>query len=332
VIKRHRGVTLIELMIAMLLGLVVIGGALGVILANRQSYRTNEGLSQVQESARTAFELLARDVRQAGVTGCDSNGRVANVVRTNAATAWWQEWFGIRGFDGTEPDAAVGFGSALPDNRVEGTDSIHLQGIEGVGVSVVSHDAPSATFEINAPTTALARDDVVLVCDFNHAAILKITSYDNSGTSVVHDSGPPGEPIHNCSMGLGYPTDCDSTTGNPYEYGPNAQIARLATVDWYIGDNGRPLEGGRSLYRRRMMANPEELVAGVIDMQVRYREGTRDDFREAALVESWPDVNAVMITLVLQSADRRVSTDATVNAGRLQREFTNIVTLRNRVP
>jgi type IV pilus assembly protein PilW len=79
-IARSRGFTLLELMISMVLGLVVIGGALGVVLSNRQSYRTNEGLSQVQERARTAFELLARDVRQAGVTGCNNNGRVANVL------------------------------------------------------------------------------------------------------------------------------------------------------------------------------------------------------------------------------------------------------------
>jgi prepilin-type N-terminal cleavage/methylation domain-containing protein len=51
-----RGFSLVELMISMLLGLVIIGAATGVILANRQSYRTNEGLSQIQESARTAFE------------------------------------------------------------------------------------------------------------------------------------------------------------------------------------------------------------------------------------------------------------------------------------
>src|SRR5690554_4826207 len=74
----QKGLTLVELMVAMVLGLVVIGGAISLTLANRQSYRTNEGLSQVQESARTAFELLARDLRQAGVSGCDNEGQVAN--------------------------------------------------------------------------------------------------------------------------------------------------------------------------------------------------------------------------------------------------------------
>lgn len=316
----------------MLLGLVVIGGAMGVILANRQSYRTNEGLSQVQESARTAYELLAREVRQAGGTGCNSNGRVANVVISNEDTPWWQDWFGIHGFDGAQPDGAVDFGGALPNNRVEGTDAMHLQGIEGTGLSIVSHNPSSAIIRINAPTTELADDDIAMVCDFDHAAIFKVTQYNSSNTTVVHNRGGLNEPTSNCSKGLGYPTDCDSVNGNPYEFGPNSQLARLSAVSWYIGANGRALEGGRSLYRRRMNANPEEIVAGVTDMQVRYREAGRSDFREASTVDSWVDVNAVMITFVLQSADQRISTDATENSGRLQRQFTNIVTLRNRVP
>jgi type IV pilus assembly protein PilW len=326
---RIRGFTLIELMISMLLGLVVIGGAMGVILANRQSYRTNEGLSQIQESARTAFELLARDVRQAGVTGCNNNGRVANVVTTTGPTPWWQSWFGIRGFDGAQADGAAGFGTAVPNNRVNGTDSMQLQGIEGTGLSVATQ--ASGSFTISAPTTALAQNDIVMMCDFDHAAIFKVTSYNSAGVTGANIAEPSTASPRNCSTGLGYPTDC--TAGNPYTFGRNSQLARLSAVGWYIGDNSRPLEGGRSLYRFRMAAAaPEEIVAGVTDMQVRYREAGRSDFRDATSVGTWTSVNAVMITLTLRSADQRITTNNNVNSGRLERQFTNIVTLRNRVP
>lgn len=331
---RVRGFTLIELMISMLLGLVVIGGAMGVILANRQSYRTNEGLSQVQESARTAFELLARDVRQAGVTGCDSSGRVANVVVADGGTPWWQPWFRLRGYDGTQADGAVGFGTALPANRVNGTDSLLLQGIEGIGLSVVNHQPNSANFQISAATTAIASGDILMVCDFDHAAIFQVTQYSSSNVTVVHSDNNSGSP-RNCSKGLGYPTDCSSTNGNPYTYGPNSQIARMTAVDWYIGNNGRAAEGGRSLYRLTMTGVREEIVAGVTDMQVSYREAGRSDFRDAATVTTsgnWANVNAVMIRLTVRSAEQRVTTDASVNSGRLERQFTNIITLRNRVP
>ena len=54
------GFTLIELMIAMLLGLIVIGGVSSIFLANQQTYRSNEALSEVQDGARVAFEMLSR--------------------------------------------------------------------------------------------------------------------------------------------------------------------------------------------------------------------------------------------------------------------------------
>ncbi|GFE81830.1 hypothetical protein GCM10011487_38300 [Steroidobacter agaridevorans] len=330
----ERGFTLVELMISMVLGLVIIGGATGVILANRQSYRANEGLSQIQESARTAFELLARDVRQAGVTGCDSNGRVANVLRSDSGALWWQDWFGIRGFEGTEEDSAVEFGAgAPPANRIEGTDSIQLQGIEGTGLTVVQHVATSANFKINVPSTAIAKNDIVMVCDFDHAAIFKITNYNSANSTVVHNPKESTDP-YNCSKGLGYPVDCDTpgAVGNDYTYGPNSQLSRLKAVDWYIGDNQRPAEGGRSLFRRSLSGAAEEIVAGVADMQISYREAGETEFGPAAPDTVWSNVNAVMITLTLNSVDARLSTNASENSGRLERSFTNIITLRNRVP
>ena len=58
---RHaaRGFTLIELMIAMLLGLIVVGGVSSIFLANQQTYRSNEALSEVQDGARVSFEICA---------------------------------------------------------------------------------------------------------------------------------------------------------------------------------------------------------------------------------------------------------------------------------
>ena len=131
---RHcQGMTLIELMISMVLGLVIIGGATSVMLANQQSYRTNEALSQVQESQRSAFELLSRDVREAGFNGCNSRGRVANVLeRRSPGPYWWQTWVGMQGFDGRQAGGAVSFGTAV-GTRVEGTDSIVVQGVQGLG-------------------------------------------------------------------------------------------------------------------------------------------------------------------------------------------------------
>jgi len=321
---RNGGFTLVELMVSMLLGLIIIGGATAVIIANRQSYRTNEGLSQLQESARSAFELMARDIRQAGVTGCDSNGRVANVVRTDPP-AWWQEWVGMRGFDGDEDDGAVEFGTD-PRTRVEGTHSLLVQGLDGNAIAVQTHTTGSGLFRLNAAATNIAAGDIVMVCDFNHAVIFMASGYNAANREVSYVASDTGSP-RNCSPGLGFPTNC-ATPGNAYAYSPNAQLARLMAVNWFVGNNGR--DGGRSLFRQRIgMDDPEEIVVGVSGMTLRYLVEGGSAFVDPPV--NWAAVSAIQVILTLESADQRVSSDPGENQGRLQREFTNVITLRNRV-
>jgi type IV pilus assembly protein PilW len=336
-LAQQRGVTLVELMIALALGLLLIGGVISVVVANGQAYRTNEGLSQVQESARTAFELLARDIREAGSTGCGNRNRVANTVN-NPGGGWWQgNWTGVRGYDGSAAAPWVTIGTGTAD-RVDGTDAIQLQGVVGTGLTIESHNPTSANFKINAPTSTFRDGDILLVCDFDHAAVFQVTNYNSSNVTVVHNTGTgtPG----NCSKGLGFPTDCGSVTGNEYTFGPNSQIAAMQAVIWYIGNNGRPGEGGRSLYRRRLVTQAgiptpvaEEIVPGVTDMQLAFRPDEGSATLEISSdISNWDNVTAVEITLTVLSADARISTAANVNDGRLQRSFTTIIGLRNRLP
>lgn len=320
--------TLIELMIAMLLGLIIIGTVISVILAGRQSYLTNEALSQVQESARTSFELLARDIRQAASSGC-GNTRIANTVDVPVGT-WWGEWVAIRGYDGATAAPAVAFGAGV-GARVAGTGAVLLQGTDGAGLGVESHDVPNFTMDINAAATDFAVGDVLMVCDFDHATIFRVTGYDNANVRVTHDIGAPG--AANCSRGLGFPTDCSSATGNAYQFGPNSHISRMNSVTWYIGNNGRDEEGGRSLYRVRLGPGAalvtEEIVSGVSDMQVLFRQ--QGDAILTAAPANWDAVTAVEVTFTLDSVAARVSSDLAVNEGRLQRNFSMLVGLRNRV-
>src|SRR4051812_44654686 len=148
---RSRGFSLVELMVAMALGLVVVGGVVSVLMANKRSYRANEGLAQVQETARTAYELIARDVRQSGTTGCDNARRMGNLL-SNASTVWWQGWEGVHGYDDTETDSAVTTGTAT-GQRVTGTDSLRLRGIDGVGFPIESHNPTSGSIVLQSATS-----------------------------------------------------------------------------------------------------------------------------------------------------------------------------------
>lgn len=329
--RRHsQGFTLVELMVSMVLGLVVVGGVISVLVANRNSYRTNEGLSQVQESARTAFELLARDLRQTGSTGCDNARRMANVLNV-PTPAWWRDWVSVQGFDGT--DAAVTVGAGV-GQRVAGTDTIHMHSIEGGGFPVDVHSIAANTMTLNViAAPVINAGDIMMICDFDHATIFQAASFVPATFTISYGvGGTPG----NCSTGLGFPTDC--TTPNVYPFPRNSWVGRLQAVVWYIGNNGRVDDGGTSLYRVRLDTGgvlvTEEVVAGVSDMQIEYGRNGSDAVTDATAVTAataWPQVNSAFVTLTVNSSDQRVST-AAATQGRLTRTFTYLVALRNRVP
>lgn len=324
------GFTLIELMVALLLGLIVIAGVVSVFLANQRTYRTNEALGDVQDSSRTAFELMARDIRQAGLTGCDNSGRVSNVlnngsVKKGAAADWWATWDSttsnvIHGYDHTQNDAA-----ASSPSRSAGTDSLQLIGISDLGVTVSTNTTTSAQFTVNGTPSGLVAGDVLVVCNPNHAAIFQATAV--AGTTITYASGT-GSP-GNCSTGLGYPTSC--TTANNYQFSPNALLAKLSGVDWYIGTNAANTS---SLFRKGLentlgvpTPTSEEMVRGVTGMTISYHETGGTSFNAATGVTNWGLVDAVRVTLAVQSTDQTAGVDVKP----ITRTFTTTTTLRNRV-
>ena len=320
-----RGFSLIELMIAMVLGLIVMAGVASVFISNQRVYTTNKALSDVQDSARVAFELLARDIRHAGLTACSNTGRVANVLNigpaysgTAATPAWWGNWNNaVRGYQGNDPDATSGKSAG---DRVAGQPSVQLIGGDETSYSVASHDSIGAQFTLNEAGTDMNSGDVFIVCDYDHAAIFKSSSYSASAKTVGHATTSG-----NCSTGLGFPTSCASA--NFYTFGANAYLTRLNVADWYVGNNP---DGGMSLYRLgRAGGTPtrEEMVRGVTGLQLAYHQVSQASFVDAGKVTNWNSVDAVRATLTMQGGNAQAGTD---NAP-LSREFTVTTTLRNRV-
>ncbi len=63
---QQTGFTLVELMIALVVGLILTSGILQVYLSNKQAYRTNEALARIQEDSRLLSDMLGRNIRMAG--------------------------------------------------------------------------------------------------------------------------------------------------------------------------------------------------------------------------------------------------------------------------
>ncbi len=65
-VSPEAGFSVVEVMIALVVGLVVVAGVGQMYLGSKQSYRLNEAQSRMQEDGRFALEYLARNIRLAG--------------------------------------------------------------------------------------------------------------------------------------------------------------------------------------------------------------------------------------------------------------------------
>ncbi|WP_367154856.1 PilW family protein [Methylomonas sp. HYX-M1] len=327
------GFSLIELMIAMMLGLFLIGGVVSVFLSNRAVYRQNENLSRMQESARYAFEVIARDLREAGGIPCGSNLPTGNVLN-DADTTWWANWGeGLHGYEGTETLPAKAIGTATA-SRVSGTDAVSiLSGTAYNGTTVTDHNPTAAEFKVNTTAHEIVDGDVLMVCDFKQAAIFQTTNANDSNVTIVHNTGGSQAPA-NCSKGLGYPTIC-TTNGEEYSFEDGGILTKLSSNAWYIGYNSR---GGKSLYRVKMYnsggnaaTQADEVAEGITDMQLQYLAkdasgNLASNYVDATSITTWTRVVAIRLIFTLQSLENV----ATGTAQPLTRTWNATITIRNR--
>lgn len=329
-----RGLTLVELMIAMMLGLLVVGSASAIFISNRQTYRATEGLGRVQENGRIAFEMMARDLREAGGNPCGNADRkeplkLVNVINA-PTTRWWTNWNnGIRGYEAVIPGGG-------PGNRVVAADAIDLMSADSSSAATIaSHTTGTTRFVLNTPDHGFNVSDLAIACDWREASLFQVT--DVAGSTIEHNnSGAPG----NCSRGLGYANPAICTAGGKTkQYGPNpvdnrasAMLVRMQPVRWYVGTTAG---GGRSLFRSAVVntggvlaVREQEIAEGVNDMEMQYLLEGAANYVDATLIpaDRWNDVTAVRVTLDLLSDDR-----AGIGGAQLQRRIGHTVTLRNRM-
>lgn len=115
---RQSGLTLVELLIAMALGLLVLLAIVSLYVGSRQTFRIQEDSARLQETGRYAIETLGRSIRQAGFWNMPINpvstatgfGGVA-INGTNGATdtvtVQYDVLVGDRDCEGTVIDAAL---------------------------------------------------------------------------------------------------------------------------------------------------------------------------------------------------------------------------------
>lgn len=327
--RAQKGLTILELVISMALGVTLMAGVVQVFVGMRQTDRTQEAVSRMQEAGRFAFNFLAQDIRSAGYLGCSSTMASNTINNTlNATPASFQPAFGIQGWEaaGTGPgvtnnsvaDLAVAAsnngtwaaaGNSLDvTNVVTGTDVLRVWGVEsatGGGAdqgTLVSVNTAVTPRVINvAGITNVSAGDVLMLSDCQSADwIQPCTVTTVGGASQLFLSAVVG-----CTPGSGPTSRITSGAG--------ADVFKLSGTTYYIGKRNNLATNPPALFRRTLGNDatadvPEELIEGIENMQILYGENINSDSDSSAdryvpanQVTNWLNVVSVRISLLVQS-------------------------------
>lgn len=84
------GFGLIELMVALALGLLVVLGLTQVFLSTRETYLSQRSSALLQEDARYVLSKMAQEIRMAGMLGCLSSDRILDAPAAFQTPVSWQ--------------------------------------------------------------------------------------------------------------------------------------------------------------------------------------------------------------------------------------------------
>lgn len=299
-----KGFTLIELMVAMVLGILLIAGVLQLFFGSRQTFSNNESLARVQENVRFSMEELKSGLRGAthfGFCGTrpeplahlnlPSGNWTGAVFGPNTTMVGWE--FGGTGLNGSHtiaaayPTAAAGswtsrptqpngssptlglpnvFTSSATVQPVAGSDVILFRRLEPIpGVTANATSAASDSFiNLDGPH-GLDQGDLVVVTDCTNADYFRNQS--STGNQLNRNAGGScgSCPLNQPPVG-DWSTLIDQTL----------QVYRVQVFAYFIGFNTERDRPG--LYRLDLSgcscgSDPDdliELVDGVENMQVLY--------------------------------------------------------------
>ena len=344
-----RGLSLVELLVAVTLGAILLGGAVTLFVNNRDTYKTTNELSRLQETARYALSMMVKDIRQTGYFGC---GDRLDTVTHNAAPTLLIDDGALWDFNPTDDSDLpivtpiegfeAGSGEFLPSRFdvtegtdgglgqvMAGTDAITLRYLAGTSSTdrmMTPPEAPDYTTNIarGGPGVTEVQVFVNSIAGFTLGQLVAIS--DCGGSDIVrvterNTDDPDAQWIKVNDLSRDFEA-VPAPTISP-------MLAPFIGVRYYIG--GTPSGPGGaiypSLYRSVLTGGGagetrQELFAGVERMEIVYGVDTNfdqvaDEYVKAgtgtlsdATPTNWTMVVSVRIAIVVRTIDERGRVDA----------------------
>jgi type IV pilus assembly protein PilW len=301
---RQAGLSLIELMIAITLGLVLMTGVVQVFLSSKTVFSTQQAMSRIQESGRLAIDFMARDIRMAAYYGCyrpkpgvkraelQDGEMVIEKLHGNFAE-------GVRGYEsiGTLPGGVDDVGAAIKPLAADKTANVlvlRTANEEGLPISAANDLSGIYAY---SPEAIDAKGCVAGMCKGSAAVVsdcFKARVFEVKETPVL--VGADIYLKHDGGWGGGV---------TPSENFVAGEVSAMNTIVYFLaeGPTGTP-----SLWQKTNKDTALELLEGVEHMRVTYATSDNPDYRLAGVLVAadWPKVQSVRIELVVRSLDNNV--------------------------
>ena len=337
---RARGLSLVELMVGLVLGLFVIGVMSAVYLGSRNTFVAQESGSRLQENGRFVMDTIANDLRMSGFRGCLGTDVVDNTLNTPAALLYN---FGVPIWGSHNIGSAWSPALSTPADGLSALaagDVLVVRRPAGTGWSLIAEMANASAALPITPTTSFAQGDLLMLADCANAAVLQATNATpGADGSVAHVTGAGG-------VVPGVARNALVRT-----FANDARIWRMQTKIYYLAASQRR-SGQVALW---LYVNPvydggsqrSELVTGVERLALTYGVDTDGDFAadrflRADQVGNWSQVVDARVELLLagNSDTQTSSVQAYVFAGETvvptdrkpRAVMSMLVSLRNAVP
>ncbi|MEP7243380.1 MAG: PilW family protein [Gammaproteobacteria bacterium] len=300
-----RGFSLVELMVAMTISLILLGGVLAVTYSSKVTYRENERVARLQENGRAAVELMLRDMRAGGFHGCTKTVPFTNNL-TGAGTLLWDFASPVQGYE----YVSAGTWSPATDAAIvsprDGSDIVAVRTVRSDMPSFVTNAAmgsTTGTISVDKDVAdSLPAGTAVMISDCVAATVFGVSAFTDAGATatVAHAAGGP-------VAGVG-PGNASNDVGVRFQVG--AQIVPVDTVLYYIRDSAtvRGAVRNPSLWRQVGDGAAQEIIEGIDALQILYGEDTDgdrivDSYVAASAVSSWDNVISITLALLIRSVE-----------------------------
>ncbi|HUY04345.1 MAG TPA: PilW family protein [Rhodocyclaceae bacterium] len=319
------GVTLIELMVSMAIGLVLLTGLTVLFSSTSMSFRVQDAFARLQENGTAALRYLSDDIRMAGFYGESTSAasvKLDNLPSIAAADDCGAELPGPPArpyaLDLAVPIEVYGAGDLTPatvsstfpciaaDNFSPGSPVIVLRGATGQVI-----DQPDANGNMSAALAAQPNYDKTLYVQSSPTQDPNTIVFRGDNYAALRDASPGNvrmlasnkdAPIFAYQAHVYYLRPCSRPTGGSAE----KPICRADD------DGGRPIP---TLVRQEISSTAAtvrmqevSLVEGIERLNFSYGldangDGIPDRYSAAPSVSEWPQVISVRITALVRSVD-----------------------------